>query len=90
MAELQIVLGLGLGQSFPLGDSPLIIGRHGSSQIQLWDPKVSREHSRIEGYHVLPTGRQSSQIQGPIKRFRPSGEHPTLPSRLRRLSLTLV
>lgn len=60
MAELTLLSGAGPKQSFPLGDNPLLIGRHSTCHVQLWDPKVSREHARIEkrvdGYYVVDLG----------------------------------
>lgn len=74
MAELLIVAGMGAGQSFALKESPLTIGRHGSSQIQLWDTKASREHARIEkrsdGYYIVDLdSRNGTYVNGaPVKR----------------------
>ena len=48
IAWLEIIEGEGIGLRFELASETVMIGRGSRCQIQLKDPKVSREHARIQ------------------------------------------
>ncbi len=49
--------GPGMGSRYPLGDTPLVIGRGNESDIRINDNSVSRRHARIQpgadGYYAI-------------------------------------
>jgi diguanylate cyclase (GGDEF)-like protein len=49
--------GKGMGTRYPLGDTPVVVGRGDDCAIRIDDPSVSRRHARIQpaadGYHAV-------------------------------------